>query len=109
MAWLIAAFRPRGPYPVLVVLGEQGSAKSTLQRVLRALLDPNKAPIRTLPRDERDLMIAATNSWCLAFDNLSHLQDWQSDALCRISTGGGFARGSCTPIWTRRSSMCSGR
>ena len=36
-------------------------------------------------------MIAASNSWCLAFDNLSHLADWQSDALCRISTGGGLA------------------
>jgi hypothetical protein len=91
VAWLFAAFRARGPYPVLVVLGEQGSAKSTLQRVLRALVDPNEAPIRSLPRDERDLMIQATNGWCLAFDNLSHLQDWQSDALCRISTGGGFA------------------
>jgi hypothetical protein len=91
VAWLIAAFRPRGPYPVLVVLGEQGSAKSTLIRVLRALIDPNKAPIRSLPRDERDLMIAATNGWCLAFDNLSHLQDYLSDALCRVSTGGGFS------------------
>lgn len=91
VAWVIAALRPSGPYPVLAVNGEQGSAKSTLLRVLRALLDPSKAPIRTLPRDERDLMITATNGWCLAFDNLSHLQDWQSDALCRISTGGGFA------------------
>jgi hypothetical protein len=91
IAWLLAAFRPRGPYPVLVVLGEQGSAKSTLLRVLRALVDPNKAPIRSLPRDERDLMIAATNGWCLAFDNLSHLQDYLSDALCRVSTGGGFS------------------
>jgi hypothetical protein len=91
VAWLLAAFRARGPYPVLVVLGEQGSAKSTLERVLRSLIDPNRAPIRSLPRDERDLMIAATNGWCLAFDNLSHLHDWQSDALCRISTGGGYA------------------
>jgi hypothetical protein len=91
VAWLIAAFRPRGPYPVLVVLGEQGSAKSTLLRLLRALIDPNKAPIRSLPRDERDLMVGAVNSWALAFDNLSHLQDYLSDALCRISTGGGFA------------------
>ncbi len=91
VAWLVAAFRPRGPYPVLVTLGEQGSAKSTRHRALRALIDPNKAPIRSLTRDERDLMIAATNGWCLAFDNLSHLLDWQSDALCRISTGGGFA------------------
>ena len=91
VAWLIAAFRPRGPYPVLNVLGEQGSAKSTLLRVLRALIDPNKAPIRTMPRDERDLMIATSNSWCQAFDNLSQLHDWQSDALCRISTGGGLS------------------
>ena len=103
VAWLIAAFRPRGPYPVLVTIGGQGRAKSTLQRMLRALLDPNKAAIRTLPRDGRDLMIAATNSWCAAFDNVSHLQDWQSDALCRLSTGGGFATRSCTATWMRRS------
>jgi hypothetical protein len=91
VAWLIAAFRPHGPYPLLNLMGGQGSAKSTMSRVLRSLIDPNKAPIRTLPRSERDLMIATSNSWCQAFDNLSHLQDWQSDALCRISTGGGFA------------------
>jgi hypothetical protein len=91
VAWLIAAFRAHGPYPVLVVLGEHGSAKSTLARVLRELIDPNKAAIRSMQRDERDLMIAATNGWILAYDNLSYLQPWQSDALCRISTGGGFA------------------
>ncbi|MDP9366356.1 MAG: hypothetical protein M3Q10_19395, partial [Chloroflexota bacterium] len=91
VAWLVGAFRPRGPYPILVAHGEQGAAKSTLQRVLRALIDPNKAALRSLPRDERDLMIAATNGWCLAFDNLSHIQDWLSDALCRIATGGGYA------------------
>jgi hypothetical protein len=27
----------------------------------------------------------------IAFDNLSHLQDWFSDDLCRLATGGGFA------------------
>ena len=36
-------------------------------------------------------MIAANNSWCLAYDNLSHVPAWLSDALCRLSTGGGFA------------------
>ena len=36
-------------------------------------------------------MIAANNSWCMAFDNLSHVPPWLSDALCRLSTGGGFA------------------
>ncbi len=57
-AWLLAALRPTGPYPVLVLHGEQGTAKSTTSRVLRHLLDPNEASLRTQPRDERDLMIS---------------------------------------------------
>jgi hypothetical protein len=90
VAWLVQAFRPTGPYPVLILQGEQGSAKSTLERLLRALVDPSTAPLRTTPRNERDLIIAATNSWCVAFDNISSLPPWLSDALCRLSTGGGF-------------------
>ncbi len=54
-------------------------------------MDPATAPVRTTPRDERDLMIAATNAWVLAFDNLSTIPAWLSDALSRIATGGGFA------------------
>jgi hypothetical protein len=90
VAWLVAALRPRGPYPVLALHGEQGSAKSTTARVLRSLVDPNTAALRPEPRDARDLMIAATNGWVVALDNLSHLPPWVSDALCRLSTGGGF-------------------
>jgi hypothetical protein len=88
--WLAQALRPRGPYPVLCLHGEQGAAKSTTARVLRSLIDPNAAPLRSQPRDERDLVIAASNSWLVVLDNLSHLEPWLSDALCRLSTGGGF-------------------
>src|SRR5215468_9038979 len=89
--WLLAALRPRGPYPLLVIAGEQGSAKTVLSKMLRALVDPNVAPVRTLPREERDLFIAANNGHVLAFDNLSALPPWFSDALCRLTSGGGFA------------------
>ncbi len=91
LAWLVAALRPRGPYPALALSGEQGSAKSTAARVLRALVDPNAAPLRAQPREPRDLMIAATNGWVVALDNLSAVPVWLSDALCRLATGGGFA------------------
>src|SRR5437868_13535290 len=87
----IAAFRPTGPYPILMLQGEQGTAKSTTTRILRSLIDPNVSPLRTVPRNERDLMIAATNSWAQCFDNLSHIPLWFADALCRLATGGGFA------------------
>lgn len=91
LAWLVAAMRPVGPYPILVIYGEQGTAKSTLCRILRRIIDPNVAPIRSAPREVRDLMIAATNCWVVAFDNMSRIPSWLSDALCRLSTGGGFS------------------
>jgi hypothetical protein len=91
IAWLVQALRPVGPSPVLLFQGEQGSAKSTAERLIRSLVDPSTAPLRTTPRNERDLVIAATNSWCVAFDNISSLQPWLSDAMCRLSTGGGFS------------------
>src|SRR5918998_527290 len=90
-AWTAFSLSPRGPYPVLVLQGEQGSAKSTTVRVLRALVDPAIEPLRALPKNERDLAIAAGNAWVLAFDNLSGIRDQMSDALCRLATGGGFA------------------
>src|SRR5262245_33298233 len=73
IAWLLAALQRGGPYPLLVIAGEQGSAKTVLTKILRELIDPNAAPTRALPREERDLMIAANNGHILAFDNLSGL------------------------------------
>jgi hypothetical protein len=89
--WLLAALRYGGPYPLLVIAGEQGSAKTVLSKMLRALVDPNVAPVRSLPHEERDLFIAANNGHVLAFDNLSALPPWLSDALCRLASGGSFA------------------
>lgn len=89
VAILVTAFSP-GPYPILALQGEQGSAKTTAARLLKAILDPSTTPLRSIPKEVRDLMIAANNSWCLTFDNLSGLPDWLADALCRLSTGGGF-------------------
>jgi hypothetical protein len=91
LSWLCAALRSRGPYPILALHGEQGTAKSTTARILRALLDNYKAPLRTCPRDERDVQIAASNSHLVAIDNISRMEPWLSDALCRLSTGGGMS------------------
>src|SRR5436190_5870438 len=91
IAWLLGALRCGGPYPLLAISGEQGSAKTVLSKLLKALIDPSTAPVRSLSREERELMITATNGYLLAFDNLSGLPDWLSDALCRLATGGSFA------------------
>jgi energy-coupling factor transporter ATP-binding protein EcfA2 len=89
--WMATALRPSGPYPVLVIYGEQGSGKSTLAKVIRQLIDPQTAPVLAEPHSTRDLMVTALNGWLLAYDNVSTLSSWLSDSLCRLASGGGFA------------------
>ncbi|MEP3892480.1 hypothetical protein [Pseudophaeobacter sp.] len=90
VAWLLGCFQSKGPYPILILTGEQGSAKSTTAKVLRSLIDPAQPMTRSAPQSEQDLVIAARHNHVLAFDNLSHIKPTLADALCRIATGGGF-------------------
>jgi hypothetical protein len=91
VGWILNAYGP-GPFTLLVLIGEQGTAKSTTARIMKSLTDPSTVPLRAPPRDEEQLLIAAQHSWVLALDNLSGLTPQLSDALCRLSTGGGFGR-----------------
>lgn len=91
-AWIVAALHPRGPYPALAFLSRAGSGKSTALRVLKRIIDPSSAELRSLGGDVRDLFIAAANCWLLCFDNVSQLSNEISDALCVIATGGGYTK-----------------
>jgi DNA polymerase I-like protein with 3'-5' exonuclease and polymerase domains len=90
IAFELACLRGRGPHPVMSVGGEQGTAKSTRSALLRSVIDPGRPALRSLPRSERDLFISARNRHVLAFDNVSGLPQWLSDAFCRVSSGSGF-------------------
>ena len=87
--FLLAASRPKGPYPLLVAIGSAGSAKSNLCRMLRALVDPNSSPLNSPPREIRDLYATAISNHVLGYDNLSQLSSSLSDSLCRFATGAG--------------------
>lgn len=91
VAWLVMALGGDGAFPILSISGEQGTGKSTFATLLRKLVDPNEVDHRSLPRDTRDLAVAACNSHVLSFDNLSHIDAEMADALCRAATRSGFA------------------
>jgi hypothetical protein len=92
LAWLIQSLRPAGgQYPILVLLGGQGSAKTNTGRFLRRLVDPSVVKDTSTPKVEHDLYIRGNNSWVISIDNVSSLSPWLSDAICRIATEGGFA------------------
>ena len=90
VAWLLAAYNPDIACPILVLQGEQGSAKTTNAKVMRSLIDPSIAMVSPTPNKERNLIIQAHHFRVLCFDNLSGINKWFSDALCRICTGTGF-------------------
>jgi hypothetical protein len=92
LAALVAALDPDVPHVVLMLLGEQGTGKSTAAKVLSLLLDPSTVPLRKAPKDAEQWVTAAQGSWMVALDNLSGMPDWLSDSLCRASTGDGDVR-----------------
>lgn len=92
LAWLIDAMRPETPYPGLELIGEQGSGKSTATMALRRLIDPNSADLRSAPRSVDDMYISAAHNHIMALENISHLPAAMQDALCVLSTGGGYAK-----------------
>jgi hypothetical protein len=92
MGWLIGTLNPKGPYAHLFLLGEQGSGKSSLLRVLRSFVDPAYAAENAEPKTVDDLMVTAVNSHILSYDNLSGINSDFTDWLCRLSTGAGLIR-----------------
>lgn len=92
LAFLVAAFIPDIPHPILTLAGEQGTGKSTTARMLGQLVDPSPAQLRKPPRDADGFSIALAGSWVGPIDNLSTMPDWLSDALCRAVTGDGDVR-----------------
>src|SRR5262245_22444088 len=109
VTWLLAALRPSGPYPLLAISGEQGSTKTVLSKMLRALVDPNAAPVRALPRDERSCSSQqitvtcwhSTTSRACDPGSLTRFAGWRAAAV--------LPRANSTPIRTRCCSMPRGR
>jgi len=90
LSCLVAYMHPEGNYPLLTLMGQQGTAKSTAAKMIKSLIDPSHPSIRAPVKKEWDLVISARNSAVLCWDNVSSLSDDISDALCRLATGGGI-------------------
>lgn len=92
IAWLVDCLRSDTPYPILELLGEQGSGKSGTQTAIRRLIDPNGADLRGVPKSAEDLFVTGGVNHIISIENVSFLTAPLQDAMCVVATGGGFAK-----------------
>ncbi len=92
LGWMVAAYFPEIPHPILALLGEHGTAKSTAASMIVRIIDPSGAPTATAPSNVDEWIVTAAGSWLVPLDNISSLQGWLSDSLCKAVTGDGLRR-----------------
>ena len=90
--YIISLFIQDIAKPILMLHGEQGSAKTTLQELIKMLVDPSIVKTLTFPRDINELIQQLSHNYIAYFDNVSVIKEWISDALCRGVTGSGFSK-----------------
>jgi phage/plasmid primase-like uncharacterized protein len=92
VGFLLGSLYPhKGGHAILTLTGVPGAAKSTRTEFLRRAVDPAQPLLKRLPHSDRDAFIAANNTYMLAYENVSQIQQWLSDVLCAISTGAGLS------------------
>ena len=84
---LVSSLIPDIPHPAPSICGEQGTAKSTASKVFKLLIDPSEIDTATMPVNDDRMHQMLSKHHYLIFDNVSWIQDWQSDVFCRAVTG----------------------
>lgn len=94
LAWCVATLIPEIQHPALFVRGQQGSAKSSMLRILIGCTDPTGVGdcLMAPPDEPEDLAVLLSNRWITALDNMTEIKPWLSDALARAVTGSLFCR-----------------
>jgi len=84
-AYLVTLPLEHAGRPIFNASGAMGSGKTTIQRLIKRLLDPT-AP-ETVRFDPRDFLQKAMHAYIVMLDNQNTIPEWASDTLCRLVTG----------------------
>jgi hypothetical protein len=87
--WLATTMIRSLPHPVLKADGPQGTAKSTMTRITTRLVDPCAVESLSPPKDAETWATLVSARWVPNIDNVSKIDPWWADELCRTATGAG--------------------
>ena len=72
--------------------GDPGGAKSTLEELVKTLVDPSSVLTFALPKDICELVQQLDHNHVAYYDNISRIPDSILDQFCRASTGEGSSK-----------------
>jgi hypothetical protein len=84
-AYAVTLVLPHIGRPIFNASGAMGSGKTTIQRLLKRLIDPT-AP-ETVRLDPRDFLQKASHAFVVMADNQNAMPEWAADTTCRLVTG----------------------
>jgi hypothetical protein len=87
--YIVSLFIPEIPHVILVLHGEKGSAKTTLQTLIKLLVDPSKPRLLTIHNDRSEFIQQLAHNYVAYYDNVRGTPDWLSDGACKAVTGVG--------------------
>jgi hypothetical protein len=90
--WIISLLIPEIPIPMLLPFGAEGSAKSTLQRKIKLLVDPSSLKLLSIYNDKTQFIQQLSHNYLCFYDNVRYEPPWLSDETCRAITGGAFTK-----------------
>ncbi|MGY5152399.1 MAG: hypothetical protein ACW9XA_09035 [Candidatus Nitrosopumilus sp. bin_6a] len=93
---LICEFLAHVPTPIVVIIGQEDSAKSDRSALIKMLVDPSGTELDEqlgqFGRNDDDLNVRFANNYMAVFDNLSDITGEQSDSLCKAVTGASYSK-----------------
>jgi hypothetical protein len=93
---LISEFLAHVPTPIVVIIGQEDSAKSDRSALIKMLVDPSgdklDEQLGQFGRNDDDLNIRFANNYLAVFDNLSDITPEQSDSLSKAVTGASYSK-----------------
>ena len=90
--WIVSLLIPDIAHPMILPYGEKGSAKSTLQKKIKTLIDPSSLDLLSIYNDKAQFIQQLSHNYLCFYDNVRHEPKWLSDEVCRAITGGAFSK-----------------
>jgi hypothetical protein len=89
---IVSYFVPEISHIILLFHGPWGAAKTTLQKMIKEIVDPAKPSLLTFHQDKNEFLQQIAQNYLATFDNVKHTPKWLPEEVCKTVTGSGHSK-----------------